>query len=89
MQEIDSSKKETVELQVRRTRYSAGLGFQNMNGVQAKLEEARQELQRLKAQRGVQGGRTMNEPIVCKFVSETCRRRYYAGIDWSEANGRG
>ena len=53
MQEIDASKKESVELQVRCL--VARVTSQTLDNMQAKLEEARQELQRLKAQRGVQG----------------------------------
>jgi hypothetical protein len=53
MQEIDVSKKESAELQVSQSASSVKL--QTPNNHQAKLEEARLELQRLKAQRGVQG----------------------------------
>ena len=53
MQEIDASKKESVELQV--GRLVARATSETLDNMQAKLEEARQELQRLKAQRGVQG----------------------------------
>jgi hypothetical protein len=35
--------------------HDTGLRFRSMTRGQARLEEARQELQRLKAQRGVQG----------------------------------
>jgi hypothetical protein len=53
MQEIDVSKKESAELQVSKS--VSTVKHKTPNNHQAKLEEARLELQRLKAQRGVQG----------------------------------